>query len=294
MGDDGWIKVRYRMSSHSNVSVLAAACGVRQNEALGALARYWIAVANLRDYDPATDTAFFAKGATDKAIDEIAALSGFANCLRSLSGDGPPWLEFDQSRGQLCVREVEKWIGSEAARRIKLQADASRKRKQRAGDAPSASSPPDVQRMSAGCPPDHSTSLSSCISVSGISAFQQVDGLLCRIAPSTVGNKFQRSPKVNNDIGEFLAAFEKSMPGFAEWLPKAIAHTEASKPTTWGRALGLLRHLAGQKVDQGLDPGEDRPLNNVPLRVTNAKCDDAAVDAAVAKAFEEKPRRAAY
>jgi hypothetical protein len=298
MAQDGWIKLRYDLVGHSNVSVLAATCEVKENEALGALARYWIAVARLPDYDPATDTAFFAKGVTEKAIDGIAGLSGFAHCIRSLSVKGRPWLEFHEARGQFCVGEVDKWINSEVARRLEAAKDSERKRIAKARPADfhrnSDGIPPDVQRMSSGIPVDNSTLLYSLSSLSGSSAFQQIDGLLCRIAPSTVGNKFQRPARVNNDIGEFLAAFEKTVPGFAEWLPKAIAHVDALKPSKWGQGMGLLRHLAGQKLDQGLDPGEDRPLNNVPVRVTNAKCDDAAVDAAVAEAFKEKPRRAAY
>jgi len=125
-------------------------------------------------------------------------------------------------------------------------------------------------------------------------AFRLIDESLSRMFPSTVGTPANRSGRVTADIAEVLANWEGKVPSFDDWLPNALAHIEQARPTKWGGALGLLKALAGQKVDQGLDPGEDRPLNNVPLRVTNAKCDDAAVDAAVAKAFEEKPRRAAY
>ena len=125
-------------------------------------------------------------------------------------------------------------------------------------------------------------------------AFRLIDESLCRMFPSTVGSPFNRSSRVTADIGDFIANWQGKVPAFDDWLPKALAHIEQARPTKWGGAIGLLKALAGQKLDQGLDPGEDRPLNNVPVRVTNAKCDDAAVDAAVAKAFEEKPRRAAY
>lgn len=126
------------------------------------------------------------------------------------------------------------------------------------------------------------------------SGFRLIDQSLCRMFPSTVGTPANRSGRVTADISEFLVNWEGKVPAFDDWLPKALSHIETARPTKWGGAMGLLKALAGQKVDQGLDPGEDRPLNNVPLRVTNAKCDDAAVDAAVAKVFEEKPRRAAY
>jgi hypothetical protein len=129
---------------------------------------------------------------------------------------------------------------------------------------------------------------------SGQTAFRLIDESLCRMFPSTVGTPVNRSGKVTADIAEVIANWEGKVPSFDDWLPKALTHIEQARPTKWGGALGLLKALAGQKVDQGLDPGEDRPLNNVPLRVTNAKCDDAAVHDAVAEAFKEKPRRASY
>ncbi len=125
-------------------------------------------------------------------------------------------------------------------------------------------------------------------------AFRAIDATFSRMFPSTVGTPSQRSARVTADIAQFVEDWQGKVPSFDDWLTKALAHVEKAGPTKWVGALGLLRTLAGEKVDSGLDPGETRPLNNVPLRVTNAKCDDAAVDAAVLKAFEEKLRRAAY
>jgi hypothetical protein len=125
-------------------------------------------------------------------------------------------------------------------------------------------------------------------------AFRAIDTTFSRMFPSTVGTPSQRSARVTADIAQFVEDWQGKVPSFDDWLTKALAHVEKAGPTKWVGALGLLRTLAGEKVDSGLDPGETRPLNNVPLRVTNAKCDDAAVDAAVAEVFKEKPRRAAY
>jgi hypothetical protein len=183
MAKDGWIKLRYDIAGHSNVHVLADRCNCTENEALGALARFWIAVARLPEYDEKNDTAFFAKGVSEKTIDRIAALSGFAQCVLSLGIEGNRWLEFDSARQQFCVKQVDKWINSEQKRKLELERDTARKKK---GERNSAGIPPEVQTDSPGKVPDSSYLLSLSSTPPSMSSGESAERGYAPIPPHAV------------------------------------------------------------------------------------------------------------